>query len=153
MTDEPIAHRKDGSPIFDNTATVVCVIVPSRYHFVDSVLVVKRGHEPGKGKWALPGGYQMKGETWQEAGVREVREETGVMISHRLTQLGPFVTDEYGNNLIIAKSSFELGRDRLWTQPPETMDHKYIKFEEMYNHEWAFPKHFMAIVKHFTKAP
>jgi ADP-ribose pyrophosphatase YjhB (NUDIX family) len=29
---------------------------------------------------ALPGGYQMLGQTWQEAGAREVLEETGVVI-------------------------------------------------------------------------
>jgi 8-oxo-dGTP pyrophosphatase MutT (NUDIX family) len=34
----------------------------------------------GQGKLALPGGYQMLGQTWQEAGAREVLEETGVTI-------------------------------------------------------------------------
>ena len=34
----------------------------------------------GQGKLALPGGYQMLGQTWQEAGACEVREETGVVI-------------------------------------------------------------------------
>ena len=35
----------------------------------------------GYGKLALPGGYQMLGQTWQEAGAREVLEETGVVLS------------------------------------------------------------------------
>jgi 8-oxo-dGTP pyrophosphatase MutT (NUDIX family) len=34
----------------------------------------------GQGRLALPGGYQMLGQTWQEAGAREVLEETGVAI-------------------------------------------------------------------------
>jgi ADP-ribose pyrophosphatase YjhB (NUDIX family) len=34
----------------------------------------------GQGRLALPGGYQMLGQTWQEAGGREVLEETGVAI-------------------------------------------------------------------------
>lgn len=32
------------------------------------------------GKLALLGGYQMLGQTWQEAGAQEVLEETGVLI-------------------------------------------------------------------------
>ena len=35
----------------------------------------------GHDKLALPGGYQMLGQTWQEAGTREVLEETGTVIS------------------------------------------------------------------------
>ena len=34
----------------------------------------------GQGRLALPGGYQMLGQTWPEAGAREVLEETGVEI-------------------------------------------------------------------------
>lgn len=42
----------------------------------DRVLLVKRGHEPLKGEWSLPGGAVEVGETLQAALVREVREET-----------------------------------------------------------------------------
>jgi ADP-ribose pyrophosphatase YjhB (NUDIX family) len=35
----------------------------------------------GHGKLALPGGFQVLGQTWQEAGAREVLEETGVVIT------------------------------------------------------------------------
>ena len=35
----------------------------------------------GYGKLHLPGGYQMLGQTWQEAGAQEVLEETSVVIS------------------------------------------------------------------------
>jgi ADP-ribose pyrophosphatase YjhB (NUDIX family) len=44
------------------------------------VLLVKRGWEPGKGKWALPGGLVEPGEGVERAAVREVREETGVRV-------------------------------------------------------------------------
>ena len=41
----------------------------------------------GQGRLALPGGYQMLGQTWQEAGAREVLEETGVVIEPALLQV------------------------------------------------------------------
>ncbi len=41
------------------------------------VLLVRRGHEPLKGEWSLPGGAVELGETLQQGVVREVLEETG----------------------------------------------------------------------------
>jgi ADP-ribose pyrophosphatase YjhB (NUDIX family) len=42
------------------------------------VLLVRRGKEPLKGEWSLPGGALELGETLVEGVVREVREETGL---------------------------------------------------------------------------
>lgn len=42
------------------------------------VLLVKRGHEPGRGKWALPSGFIEIYETPEKACLRELREETGL---------------------------------------------------------------------------
>jgi mutator protein MutT len=44
------------------------------------VLLVKRGHAPAKGEWSIPGGTMEIGETVREAVVREVREETGLIV-------------------------------------------------------------------------
>jgi 8-oxo-dGTP diphosphatase len=52
----------------------------------DRVLLIKRGHEPLKGQWSLPGGGVELGETLEQAIVREVREETGLDV-----EVGPIV--------------------------------------------------------------
>ena len=43
------------------------------------VLLVKRGKEPFKGFWSLPGGLREKGETPVAAARRELLEETGLV--------------------------------------------------------------------------
>lgn len=45
------------------------------------VLLVKRGRNPGKGLWAIPGGYVNDDETFFSACLREVREETKFKLS------------------------------------------------------------------------
>ncbi|MBS3778235.1 MAG: NUDIX hydrolase [Candidatus Thermoplasmatota archaeon] len=43
------------------------------------VLLVKRKNPPFQGMWALPGGFVEYGETTEQAVVREVKEETGLI--------------------------------------------------------------------------
>lgn len=50
------------------------------------VILVRRGHQPLAGEWSLPGGTVEIGETLEAAIVREVAEETGLMV-----QVGPVI--------------------------------------------------------------
>ncbi len=44
------------------------------------LLLVRRGTEPGRGRWSVPGGRVERGETSQQAALREVVEETGLHV-------------------------------------------------------------------------
>lgn len=44
------------------------------------VLLVRRGSEPARGLWAIPGGGLNLGETLQQGAEREILEETGIVI-------------------------------------------------------------------------
>src|SRR5262249_19715744 len=46
----------------------------------DRLLVVKRGAPPSEGLWTVPGGKLEFGEKLEAAVVREVREETGLVV-------------------------------------------------------------------------
>ena len=66
------------------------------------VLLVRRANMPGYGLWSVPGGYVDRGEVVEEAAVREVLEETGLVVRiHRL--LGLY--SEAGRPVIVAAFS------------------------------------------------
>lgn len=142
MTDQPIAYTKEGRPIFDNTPTVVAMLV----HYgpkQGKIIVIRRANEPGRGLLGLPGGYHMRGETWQEAGCRELAEETGFIVDpKRVEQVGKTVTDEYGNNLMFGR--VRLGdaplRDTSLIVPGEVAEVLHLD-EVPHAHDWAFPRH------------
>jgi len=46
----------------------------------DEVLMIRRGVAPGKGLWALPGGFKNENETFFDSCVRELQEETKIAL-------------------------------------------------------------------------
>jgi 8-oxo-dGTP diphosphatase len=45
------------------------------------VLLVRRGKEPLRGRWVIPGGRLELGETLEAAVAREIEEETGIRVA------------------------------------------------------------------------
>lgn len=85
--------------IYENPPTVAVALARTR----DGLLLVRRGLADGYGKLALPGGYQNKGETWQQAVVRELEEETGAVVDATRVRLVDLVTVPSGHNLVFGE--------------------------------------------------
>jgi 8-oxo-dGTP diphosphatase len=52
--------------------------------FVDGrIVLIRRGKDPLRGRWVIPGGTVELGETLHEAVVREMEEETGLVVRPR----------------------------------------------------------------------
>ena len=68
--------------LYENPVPATAAVVFNGRH---ELLLVRRGQEPGQGKWCLPGGFQETDETPEQCVLRELREETG--ISGRVEEL------------------------------------------------------------------
>lgn len=64
----------------------------------DSIVLIKRGCEPSKGMWGLPGGYIEYGEEPHIAALREAKEETGLDIKLENDKRMPVVFGEKDRN-------------------------------------------------------
>lgn len=66
------------------------------------ILITKRNLEPGKNRWALPGGFIESNETSEKACLRELKEETAVE-GEIIRLVGVYVqkTRKYGSLFVI----------------------------------------------------
>jgi 8-oxo-dGTP diphosphatase len=64
--------------LYPRPAVTVDAIIFSKRQ--NSVLLIERGNDPFKGKWALPGGFIEMDEELETACRRELEEETGIRV-------------------------------------------------------------------------
>lgn len=58
--------------------TIVFAQSGGRWH----LLLIQRANEPYAGSWAFPGGFLNPGETAEQGALRELQEETGLVLPH-----------------------------------------------------------------------
>src|SRR5688500_8260574 len=75
---------------FPRFAVTVDVVILTMLDGVLRVLLVRRGGEPCRGMWAIPGGFKRPSETSDEAAKRELVEETGFDAASLLAQFGAY---------------------------------------------------------------
>lgn len=120
--------------------TADCVVIANEK--TPKVLLVKRGKEPYKDRWAFPGGFMNMDETTEECAFRELKEETGLKVDE-LKEIGSYSKvdrDPRGRTITVAylaivdKPVAVIGQDDAakaeWFSidelPPLAFDHEEI---------------------------
>jgi len=120
--------------------TADCVVMTREA--VPQVLLIERGFEPFKGCWAFPGGFMDMDETTEQCAIRELKEETGLVVE-KVLQIGAYSKvdrDPRGRTISVAylavidKPADVIGQDDAaraqWfpinALPPLAFDHEDI---------------------------
>ncbi|MGE5449689.1 MAG: NUDIX domain-containing protein, partial [Bacteroidales bacterium] len=86
------------------SVTVDCILISQN----NSILLIQRGGEPFKDKWAIPGGFIEMDESLEVACYRELEEETGIKVK-KLSQFkayGAVDRDPRGRTISVVFYSF-----------------------------------------------
>jgi len=86
------------------TEVTVDVVIFTIVDHALSVLLVRRGIDPQRGAWAIPGGFVLDHESLDDAALRELREETGVVDVYleQLYTFGALGRDPRGRIITVA---------------------------------------------------
>jgi ADP-ribose pyrophosphatase YjhB (NUDIX family) len=98
--------RKCGFEFWQNSKPSVAAIVTRTIDGVPHLLLTRRGIDPHKGMWDMPGGYLKNGESPEEGLAREMQEELGTTV----TSLELFMTgiEEYHRADVAEEARFVL---------------------------------------------
>ncbi|MEG0259759.1 MAG: NUDIX hydrolase [Lysinibacillus sp.] len=91
-------------------------------------LVVKKSYSGLKGRWSLPAGFVKKGETVDEAIIREIKEETGIdcNVSGLFGFRTGVIRDEISDNMAIFYCHMADELQQLVIQEAEIAEAKWV---------------------------
>ena len=135
-----IACGECGYCAYYNPKPVACALTTTR---AGKVILLRRGFEPGKGLWTIPGGFVDLGESVEQAAVREAMEElkikvelTGfvgvysrpddrivLLVHSAITDDAPQLTDEATEILIVDPSEIPWEDLAFWSTAEALRDY------------------------------
>lgn len=132
---QPLAHRPQDD---DGRVRPVCtgcgaihyesprLLVLTLVFAGDRLLLIRRGQPPYAGAWAPPGGYVEAGESLEGAAVRELQEETGLVLERE--QLLPHAVESLPeiNQVIFCFLARLDTAPPLAPRPPEALDARWF---------------------------
>ena len=110
------------------------VVAGTLFTLNGGIVLLKRGVEPALGKWVFPGGYVDRGESVQDAAVRETKEESQLDV-----KLGPLLnvySYPRSPNVIVVYTAEVVGG--TLTAADESTDAAVFAAHEVPWHELAF---------------
>ena len=127
---------------YKNPIPIVVAMVPV-FTMPDSQcgwLIQQRNIQPKKGGWAFPGGYIDLGESWQQAAVRELQEEVGLITKPEDFVLYEVVNAANGNMLIFGIHVEGVKEEDIHFVPNEEVSNIQL-ITDPYKIELCFPTH------------
>lgn len=111
-----------GHTTYANPLPVAVALQPVRDSSGTGLVVVRRTIEPSRGTLALPGGFIETGETWQNAVVRELGEETRIPADAADVTLAGVLTDLDGHLLVFGLLPVRESSELLAPAPTDETD-------------------------------
>ena len=143
-----------GETTWSNPLPVAVVLLPvTDEDGRTGLVVVRRDIEPFRGEIALPGGFIETGESWTEAAIRELREETGLLAGPEEVSLFDVHSSYNGHSLLVFGL---LPPRRAETLPPSAPTEEATEWLVLTEPTpLCFPTHTRAMADYFrrTRAP
>ncbi len=96
-------------------------------------LVLQRQGSHGEGTWSVPGGWMELGESFEQASVREIDEETGMKIKNvRFAGVtNNVMLDENVHSITIWTMADWAGVEPSITEPEKCADQRWVDFDTL----------------------